>query len=178
MDRIGRPLNLIALDTERNQQRRRVGELPTTRIIRPRTLIYSAILVLIGSGILIGLSARTEVEVNVLRDRNPLFVKLADGSIRNGYTIKISNKSREPRLYDLTMSGIEGATLAVVGQDVEGLDRSHLAAGPDTVTSHRIYVTAPAAALSGESMPLILTLNAQPTGAVADYEAVFRGPAR
>ena len=48
---------------------------------------------------------RTVLEVNVLHDRNPPFVLLSDGSIRNGYTVKILNKLHEPREFALAVRG-------------------------------------------------------------------------
>ena len=66
---------------------------------------------------LFGLSARAALDVNILHERNPLFVTLSDGSIRNGYTIKLLNKSHDARVYDLTLDGLPGATLTVIGQD-------------------------------------------------------------
>ena len=93
---------------------------------------------------LIGLSARAAVDVNVLHDRNPLFVTLSDGSIRNGYTVKILNKSREPQVYELSIAGLEGATLSVVGEEQAG-SQAELAARPDAVTTYRVHVSAPRA---------------------------------
>jgi cytochrome c oxidase accessory protein FixG len=142
MDRIGRPRELITLDTERNLQQRMQGLPSTTRIIRPRTLIYAAILLVIGSGVLIGLSTRSTVDINVLHDRNPLFVTLSDGSIRNGYTIKILNKSRTAQHFDLALHGIAGASFSVLGEEGEG-SGAELAARPDTVTTYRVFVTVP-----------------------------------
>ena len=70
---------------------------------------------------LIGLSPRAAVDINVLHDRNPLFVTLSDGSIRNGYTIKILNKSHEPQHYDLDARAVSKARRSsVVGQDGRG----------------------------------------------------------
>jgi cytochrome c oxidase accessory protein FixG len=175
MQRIGRPGELITLDTERNQELRAVGQPPQRRWVRPRTLIYAAILLLIGSGMLIGLSARAELDVNVLHDRNPLFVKLSDGSIRNGYTLKILNKSREQRHYDLAVEGLPGASLAVLGQG-EGEPIS-LAASPDAVTTYRVYVTAPQGALEGDTGEVTMVLTEQASGSSARHDAVFRGPA-
>ena len=57
--------------------------------IRPRTLIYVAAWSAIGLGMLYALLSRDRLEVNVQHDRNPVFVMLSDGSIRNGYTVKI-----------------------------------------------------------------------------------------
>jgi len=175
MQRIGRPGELITLDTERNQELRAVGQPPQRRWVRPRTIIYAAILLLIGSGMLIGLSARAELDVNVLHDRNPLFVRLSDGSIRNGYTLKILNKSRAQRRYDLAVEGLPGAALAVVGQG--GSEPVSLAARPDGVTTYRVYVTAPQDALEGDTGEVTMVLTEHESGSSARYDAVFRGPA-
>jgi cytochrome c oxidase accessory protein FixG len=170
MDRIGRPRDLIALDTEHNRQRRMQGLAPVTRIFRPRTLIYAGILLLIAIGVLVALSARSSIDLNVLHDRNPLFVRLSDGSIRNGYTIKILNKSHALRRYALEIEGVPGATLAVLGQG-----GSVLAARPDAVATYRVYVTAPRAALADEAMTLTFGLEDQESGAEAWHQSVFRG---
>ena len=171
MDRIGRPRELITLDTERNQQLRIQGLPPVTRILRSRTLIYAAILVLIGIGVLIGLSARSSVDLNVLHDRNPLFVTLSDGSIRNGYTVKILNKSHALRQYALEVGGLPGMTVSVLGED--GLV---LPARPDTVATYRVYVTAPRTALGEKAEDLTFELTDRASGAEAKHKSVFRGP--
>jgi cytochrome c oxidase accessory protein FixG len=175
MAKIHRPPELITLDTERNQARRAEGLAPVRRLVRPRTIVYAAILVLIGAGVLVGLSARAAVDVTVLHDRNPLFVTLSDGSIRNGYTIKILNKSRDEQRYDLAVAGLEGASLAVIGQP-EGAPAA-LLAKPDAVTSYRVYVTAPLAAIDGDAVDMTVVLTDRATGAATRHETVFRGPA-
>jgi polyferredoxin len=176
MAKIGRPPELITLDTERNQVLRAQGAAAIRRLVRPRTVIYAAILVLIGAGMLIGLSARAAVDINVLHDRNPLFVTLSDGSVRNGYTVKILNKSREPRAYELSIAGLEGATLAVVGQDQAGASRAELAARPDAVTTYRVHVSAPRDVVDGEAEDLTMILRDLTSGEAARHQTVFRGP--
>jgi cytochrome c oxidase accessory protein FixG len=177
MAKIGRPPELITLDTERNQALRAEGAPPVRRLVRPRTLIYAAILVLISAGMVIGLSARAAVDVNVLHDRNPLFVRLSDGSIRNGYTVKILNKTRDPRTYELSLEGLSGATLAVVGQEQDGAARADLAAKPDAVTSYRVHVSAPPDAIDSEAADLTMILTDRASGEAARHQTVFRGPA-
>jgi polyferredoxin len=175
MARIGRPPELITLDTERNQARRARGEPPATRIIRPRTLVYGSILALIAAGTLIGLTARAAVEVNLLHDRNPLFVTLSDGSIRNGYTIKVLNKTHEERQYDVAIGGPDGATLSVLGEESEDA-APVLSARPDAVATYRAYVTAPPGALAEQVRPLTFRLQDRASGAMTKHETVFRGP--
>lgn len=105
MGKIGRPQGLIAYDSLKNFERRQKGEKNLFRIIRPRTIIYSILLILITLFMGYNLMNRPELDVNILRDRNPLFVQLSSGDIRNGYTIKIMNKSKMTKKYSI---GIEG----------------------------------------------------------------------
>jgi polyferredoxin len=177
MAKVGRPPELITLDTERNQALRAEGAPLVRRFVRPRTVIYAAILVLISAGTMIGLSARAAVDVNVLHDRNPLFVRLSDGSIQNGYTVKILNKIRDPRTYELSLEGLRGATLAVVGQERDGAARVELAAKPDAVTTYRVHVSARPDAVDGEAADLTMILRDRASGEAARHQTVFRGPA-
>ena len=55
---------------------------------------------------LVALLNRTTLEVNVLHDRNPPYVLLSDGGVRNGYTVKILNKLHEPREFSLEARGL------------------------------------------------------------------------
>jgi polyferredoxin len=177
MARVDRPLDLITLSTERNQADLAAGRPAQHHLLRPRTIVYGAIIAVLGVALLIGLALRSSVDINILHDRNPLFVTLSDGSIRNGYTVKILNKSHTPQDYELTLAGLAGATLAVVGQEAEAATRVSLLAKPDSVTSYRVFVTAPRAGNTAEALPFTMVLNQQPGGAGADHETVFRGPA-
>ncbi|MEK7820595.1 MAG: cytochrome c oxidase accessory protein CcoG, partial [Pseudomonadota bacterium] len=94
MPRFGLPKNLIAYDSMANQAARRLGQKPRARWLRPRVLIYAAILAVVATIITVGLATRTRTEVHVLADRAPLFVRLSDGAIRHGYTVKIRNMER------------------------------------------------------------------------------------
>ena len=177
MDKIDRPRELITMATEHNQANAALGKPPEHRIVRPRTIVYAAILLLLGAGTLIGLAARASVDVNILHDRNPLFVALSDGSIRNGYTFKILNKSRTPQTYALGLEGLAGATLSVIGQETHAAPQIELTARPDTVTSYKVYVTAPREALSGDAHDLRMVLTDRASERSAGHTTVFRGPA-
>jgi cytochrome c oxidase accessory protein FixG len=176
MAKVDRPLNLIAMDTERNQHLRKRGEAPVSRLLRPRTIIYVAILAILGAGVLLGLTSRPGLDLNVLPDRNPLFVKLADGSIRNGYVVKLLNQVREPKSYTLTLDGLDGATLSVLGLDQTDGRSAVLDAKPDRVSTYRLFVTAPPAAVTDAVQDLHIVLTDQDGGKTFGFETVFRGP--
>jgi cytochrome c oxidase accessory protein FixG len=111
-------------------------------ILRPRTLVYLGGWTAIGMAMVVALSLRPEIGLNVLHDRNPLFVMLADGSIQNGYDIKILNMTQQPRQLVLTLHGLDGATLAGPESAVEGAREIRFDVEPDLVLPLRVYVRA------------------------------------
>ena len=177
MEKVGRPLDLITQDTERNQHNRQAGEAPERRLVRPRTVIYVVILAVLGVGVLLGLTGRAGLDFNVLHDRNPLFVKLADGSIRNGYTIKLLNRVRAPKTYALSLDGLEGATLSVLGQETDDGRSVLLGAEPDQVSTYRLFVTVPPPAADAEPVKSFdVVLSDQAEDEVYSFDTIFRGP--
>jgi cytochrome c oxidase accessory protein FixG len=173
MDKVGLPRGLISYDTLANVERVRAGEKPRLRLVRPRTLVYAGIIVVVGLIMLFTLATRSDLDVSILRDRNPLFVTLSDGSIRNGYTVKIINKQHAPRVFALEVDGIDGARLDVVGNEVTA---DSLQVGPDSLESFRVFVAAPRAALDDDSLDLRFQVVDKRTGEKVSYDSVFRGP--
>ncbi len=178
MARVGRPPNLITYDSINRQEARARGETATYRLIRSRTIIYAVLLLIVGAVIMASLWTRPVVDINVLRDRNPLFVRLTDGSIRNGFTIKILNKQRVEQGYVLDIDGLPGETMSVVGQNTPSTT-VYLTAAPDTVTTYRIYVRVPRDKLASGTVPFDFVLSEHPIvegGVTTRHESVFRGP--
>ena len=119
---------------------------------------------------------RSTVDVNILPERNPLFVTLADGSIRNGYTIKILNKERAEKRYQLGVAESEGLlTLAGEGGAAASLD---LLAPPDGVGTHRVYLRLPREQVAAEVSEVTFVLTDTTTGRSEEFETIFRGPKR
>ena len=139
MGRINRPRGLIAYDTVDNLEACAKGGKSPVKLLRPRILLYMAMIVLVGVIMLAALLNRTVLEVNVLRDRNPIFVELSDGGVRNGYTIKILNKRHEQRRFRIGVAGLEGATLRIVGMEKE--TDPVISVVTDDLRALRIYVT-------------------------------------
>jgi len=106
MDKVGKPRGLINYTTSDLYAANVAGKnehWSWRHLIRPRTIIYFTAWVGVGLAMLFTLTHRTQLDVNVVPDRNPLFVTLSDGAIRNGYTIKILNKRQEPRTFKLSV---------------------------------------------------------------------------
>jgi cytochrome c oxidase accessory protein FixG len=175
MDRIGRPRGLIAYDTLANLDRRAAGESPRLRLLRARPMVYAGLMVVVGAVMLFSLTTRADLDLNVLRDRNPLFVTLSDGGIRNGYTLKIINKLHDERRFALAVEGLGPVAVSVVG--MEPTAEPVFAVKPDRLASFRVFLAAPRAAVADESMPIRFVITDPERGSRAVYDSVFRGPA-
>ncbi len=157
MDKVSRPRGLIAYDTDYNVKARQAGQAPKPfHPVRPRTLIYAVMISLVGGAMLYQLATRATAGINLLHERSPLFVMLADGSIRNVYTVRLMNKRPEDRHFALTMRGISGATLEVSGVSATADWRPVVVVPPDSSREVRVMITAPRAALNEKSMTITL----------------------
>ncbi|MEE9273227.1 MAG: cytochrome c oxidase accessory protein CcoG [Robiginitomaculum sp.] len=140
MEKINRPKGLIAYDTDVNIQRRLKGEEPRFNLVRARTIIYAMIVFVISSVILYGLANRTTIEMNIMRDRVPNFVRLSDGSIRNGYTVKILNKSSEDKNFIITAEDIINPNINIIGvKPTNGQYILHVPA--DKTLGYKLYLS-------------------------------------
>jgi cytochrome c oxidase accessory protein FixG len=176
MDKVGRPRGLIRFDTLDNQRMRAAGKPAVHKFVRPRTILYASVLAAVGGIMLTALLMRSTVELGVQRDRNPNFVRLVDGGVRNAYTIHVLNKTHEPRDYTLSVEGLAGARISAVG-DERAADRVVLSAKPDAVASARVFVTLPAGfAAARESTPIEFVLRQSGGPDRAERSAVFVAP--
>ena len=146
------------------------------KIFRARTLIYFAAWSLVGVGLLYALLTRDRLEVNVLHDRNPLYVTLSDGSIRNGFTVKLLNKIPEPRTIIVTLQGLRGAEMNVVGID-QPADRSFaIRVEPDKLTTLKVYVRQPAEQIAGRVQKFRFVIEDKSSFESDSYNAQFDAP--
>ena len=148
MGQIGRPRGLIDYCTEDDARIEAAGGIsqPVLKtLFRPRTIIYFVIWTSIGLAMLFALSARTRLDISALQDRNPLYVRLSDGSVRNNYTVKIRNMEARPRDMEIGVTGLSGAVLWAEGESREQAARSVRVTVPaDSVARSRIYIALPA----------------------------------
>lgn len=172
MSEIGRPSGLIAYDTDINGQRRLAGKPPIYRIIRARTILYACIIALVGGIMLYALATRSSIGVNVLHERNPLYVLLADGSVRNDYTVRILNKGTN-RKFKLEVSGLLGAVSHVAGIE-RGADGAEIVeVGTDQTREIRLSVQVPGATDRPNSTDIEIKVTDTATGNLASVEDHF-----
>ncbi|MFN3348960.1 cytochrome c oxidase accessory protein CcoG [Pseudorhodoplanes sp.] len=175
MEKIGRPKRLIGYDSEINLKRRLDGQAPVQKIIRVRTVMYAAIIALVGAIMLYALLTRHAFDISVIHDRNPIFVRMADGAIRNGYTMRILNKRQEPRRFAVSVQGVPATVVEIMGLPLGSANIVEV--GPDQSREFRVLVNsyefAPPA-----STPIvfhILDLESREWAQTKDY---FRAPER
>jgi polyferredoxin len=140
MGRIGLPPRLIAYDTDANVARRKAGRKARFRFVRPRTVFYAAIIVLVSAIMVTGLSTRQTIALDVLRDRNPNYVVLSDGAIRNGYTLKLMNRTGSTRDLYLAIAGVRPRRVVLIGLGDVTLP-VRLSVDADKVRSVRLLLT-------------------------------------
>lgn len=142
MVKVGRPRGLISYDTDAAVAARACGQPAVYKPVRPRTLYYAGALALVSTLMLWGLSHRNVLDLHVLRDRNPMYVRMQDGSVRDGYTLKIANRSFYPKTVALHLSGVAGARLKTPGSPLTAGDLQ-VAVEPNAIRSARVFVIAP-----------------------------------
>jgi cytochrome c oxidase accessory protein FixG len=172
MDKIDLPRGLISYDSLANQAALARKAPPVKmRLLRPRTVIYASLLLIAAAAMLVSLAMRAHLDVTVQADRAPLFVTLADGDIQNGYTMKISNKFRQPAQYEVRVSGIEGLSFRIVGRENEPV-----AVKGDSVGTFRLLLRASPSALSRKSTPIEITVIDTASKEESGHDAIFSAP--
>lgn len=146
------------------------------KIFRPRVLMYLAVFSAMGIGLLVTLMSRDRLELNVLHDRNPQFVVLSDGSIRNGYTVKVLNMVPVKREMELSLDGLEGATMVMEpGDQAEGRVLK-LSIEPDVAQPFRIFIKQGKQDEAEETTTFRFVIKDATLGETDSYKATFNAP--
>ncbi|MGD0149163.1 MAG: cytochrome c oxidase accessory protein CcoG [Xanthobacteraceae bacterium] len=176
MAKIGRPARLIAYDTDINIKRRLQGQQPFYRIVRSRTVLYAVVIALVGVVMMYALTTRRHEAVSVLHDRNPVFVRLTDGAVRNAYTVRILNKNLETQSFVLKISGLAEAEVTVIGGEARRGGDPVIDVGPDQSREVRVLVTTHQELGADASLPLTFTIVPDGGGASVSAADHFLGP--
>jgi len=105
MEKMDYPKGLISYTSENALEGK------PSKYLRPRTLIYAALLLAMISAVVYTITHRHPVELDVLRDRGALFNETADGDIQNNYVLKVINKADATREFHVEVRGLTGAEL-------------------------------------------------------------------
>ena len=181
MAKIGKPRGLIDYATLDDYNSNMAGQPKVTgwrSFIRPRTFIYIAVWSAIGIGLLAALLLRDRLDLNVIHDRNPIFVQLTDGAIRNGYTIKILNMKPEPRSFRVSIEGLQGGAMTVSGSTDEPAPSLTFDVPADKPLNAKVFVRAEPDNLTGRQTDFTFHLETVDGSESTSVGAIFEAPER
>ncbi|MEM9032012.1 MAG: cytochrome c oxidase accessory protein CcoG [Pseudomonadota bacterium] len=175
MGKLGRDRGLIDYLALSDAPREQAGDPPKSalkHILRPRTILYSLIWVAIGLGMTYALFIRPEIEMTVAPVRNPTYVTLADGSVRNTYEVRLRNKHGDDRLFGVHLTGDLALRLSL-----EGTYYTSVAVPANETLKLRVYVTSPPAsdASRASETPVRFWVEDQVNGERAYRNTIFNG---
>ena len=131
MDKLGYPRGLIRYATQNAIDGKPV------RVLRPRIVLYGLLLLALLAGFAWGVTHRSPLIVEALRDRNALYRVNERGAVENVYTLKLINKTTAPRRYRIALDGPDGIRLQGGARTVQ--------AAAEEVLSLPLVVEAPSA---------------------------------
>ncbi|WP_243047907.1 4Fe-4S dicluster domain-containing protein [Dyella sp. RRB7] len=101
MNKVGYPKGLIRYTTQNH-----IDGKPA-RVLRPRILVYGCLLLAFIGGWIYGVTHRSPLIAEVLRDRNAMYSQASDGGIENSYTLKLVNKDQQPHHFVIEVSSAD-----------------------------------------------------------------------
>jgi cytochrome c oxidase accessory protein FixG len=180
MDKIGKPHGLIGYLAFTDETREREGKPPKSvwnHVFRPRTILYTTLWAGIGIGLIVALFLRTEIDVNVTPVRNPTFVTLSDGSIRNTYDLRLRNQHGDDRWF-----GISATSEAPLQVTIEGAEGLRVLVPANETLQTRVYLTAAPDSPAAKADRTDLTLWIEDKGSATEpgtdrvaKETIFNG---
>ncbi len=141
MEKIGKPRGLVDYMALTDEAAERAGNRPKsiwTHILRPRTILYTVLWAAVGVGLVVALFIRSDIDVTVAPIRNPLYVTMSDGSIRNAYDVRLLNKHGEDRPFRLSVVGDPSLRIELEGTPYVTVD-----VPANETKLQRVYVIAP-----------------------------------
>ncbi|EYD75680.1 Type cbb3 cytochrome oxidase biogenesis protein CcoG, involved in Cu oxidation [Rubellimicrobium mesophilum DSM 19309] len=178
MSKLGLPRGLIDYFTLQDEQKERAGgqaKAVWRHILRPRTILYTSMWSAIGVGLLVALFIRADIDISVAPVRNPVYITLSDGTIRNAYDLRLRNKNHEPREFALSYTAH-----APLNLHVEGVEGISVTVPADETTQVRLYLDAAAQteAAEAEHSDVRLWVTDITSGERASAETHFNGVAQ
>ncbi len=165
MDKIGKPRGLVRYLT--------LDELLGKPILplykRTRVLVYLGILTVAVVGILYGITHLGKIELKVLHERQPLFVRQSDGTIQNKYDLKVLNKTDKEMEFTVSVRGPKGLELIT--------DREIFFAKPGRINSYPVFVKVPDNLRKSERENIYFRVESVKDSTANDeYKSMFIGP--
>lgn len=164
MEKMDYPTGLIRYATEHELEHK------TSKLLRPRTFGYGAVLVLMISALAYTLVTRVPIELEAIRDRGALYQMNGRGMIENSYTLKIQNMTEIPQTFSITVSGLDSVRM---------LGDNEITLGASESLSLPTVVEVSPDALQGTNNNITFTVKVEGNDELmAEKESRFLGPNR
>ena len=111
MEKMHYPPGLIRNSTQNGVDQKLTRAAMFKRVLRPRVLLYTAVLAAISTGLLWSLLTRSAFRVDVVRDRGAMARMVGLGQIENVYRLQIMNATEQGQRYVLAVNGVAGAQI-------------------------------------------------------------------
>jgi cytochrome c oxidase accessory protein FixG len=148
MDKMNYPRGLVRYSTHHAME-----EQQPVRVLRPRVMVYGALLLALLVGFGAAIANRSTLIVDVIRDRNTLYRELPGGRVENVYTVTFVNKTEVAREYEISARGLEGLEI--------GIDAPlPLVSGPGEVRRIPLRLSAPAGTVPPGGAEVTLVVEA------------------
>jgi cytochrome c oxidase accessory protein FixG len=134
MDKMGYPRGLVRYATQNGLSQHFDKAQMLRRVLRPRVLVYTAILALICLVFLWSIAVRDPFRVDVVRDRSSLARVVEDGKVENIYRLQVMNNAEQPQRYRFAVDGLPGLAIA---------DHAELSLGPAEAKWVTVHVQLP-----------------------------------
>ncbi len=179
MAQIGRPRGLIDYLTLEDTAKERAGHAPVSALktlLRPRTFIYLGVWCAVGLAMLFALESRTRLAIAAGQERNPLYVQLSGGEIRNSFILKLRNMEDRPRPMDVSLEGLAGGSLWQRDlPTAKPLGKISIIVPADSVARLPVFVQAPNARSGHAGFAFQLTARDN-EGGTSRASAIFERP--
>ncbi len=167
MDKMNYPRGLIRFTTQNGMAHGWNRSQIWRHVLRPRVLIYGAVLLALCAALLGSLVVRTPLKVDVVRDRAALSRIVAGGKLENVYRLQIMNATEQPQRYRISAEGLQGLVLASDAQ---------VAVGPAESRWVAVRLQVPYGAAAPGSHPIYFTVTAVSGQAQVSEESAFLVP--
>ena len=166
MDKTGKPRGLIRYASLSEMEGR-----PAKKLYQqPRTVVYLTIVMLSITGIIYGLTHMTSINMVVMPERQPQFVRMSDGSIQNQYDFRLQNKTGKDMYVNVTAEG------GIPGQTIIGSEKPILVSHTRGAT-FTLFVKAPGKNIVKEVTAFKFRVKSNDdSGVTAEYDTNFFAP--
>jgi cytochrome c oxidase accessory protein FixG len=159
MDKMGAPRGLVRYSTQSAMEQDWNPRQQLDRLLRPRVLMYGALLAGVAVWFVVGLSLRNPLKFDVIRDRGVLARTVGQGDVENVYRLQIMHALEHPQRYTIRVSGPGGMRLSDGSPSAVRLESA-----AERLVSLAVHLPArQAAELVGQNVPIAFHL--MPEGA-------------